>query len=77
MSCDVGEATKGLDNEALQAMDGSLHLRHSSFSNLSVASPKSQLILRPFRCFTYVTGTSPMSPAEPPMEQAPHIYQSS
>ena len=32
-----------------------VHLRHSSFSNLSVALPTSQLILQPFRCFTYVT----------------------
>ena len=37
----------------------SLHLRHSSFSNPSVALPKSQLILQPFRCFTYVTAHSP------------------
>ena len=33
----------------------SLHLRPSSFSNLSVALPTSQLILQTFRCFTYVT----------------------
>ena len=58
----------------------SLHLRHNSFSNLSVALPTSQLILKPFRCFTYVkahfptllslplhTGSSLMSPGEPPM----------
>ena len=50
----------------------SLHLRHRSFSNpsvalptlqlilqTSVASPTSQLILQPFRCFTYVTAHSP------------------
>ena len=37
----------------------SLHLRHSSFSNPSVALPTSQLILQPFRCFTYVTVHSP------------------
>ena len=30
-----------------------------SFSNLSVTSPTSQLILQPFRCFTYVTFHSP------------------
>ena len=40
----------------------SLYLRHSSFSNLSVASPKSQLILQPFRRFTYVTAHSPTLP---------------
>ena len=36
----------------------SLHLRHSSFSNPSIALPTSQLILQPFRCFTYVTAHS-------------------
>ena len=36
----------------------SLHLRHSSFSNPSLALPTSQLILQPFRCFTYVTAHS-------------------
>ena len=36
----------------------SLHLHHNSFSNPSVALPTSQLILQPFRCFTYVTGHS-------------------
>ena len=33
----------------------SLHLRHSSLSNHSVASPTSQLILQPLCRFTYVT----------------------
>ena len=37
----------------------SLHLRHNSFSNPSVALLTSQLILQPFRCFTYVTVHSP------------------
>ena len=36
----------------------SLYLRHSSFSNLSVTSPTSQLILQPFRRFTNVTAHS-------------------
>ena len=36
----------------------SFHLRHSSFSNPSVALPTSQLLLQPFRCFTYVTAHS-------------------
>ena len=55
-----------------------LHLRHSSFSNpsftstsqaeqssfsnLSVTSPMSQLILQPFRRFTYITVHSPTLP---------------
>ena len=37
----------------------SLHLRHSSFSNPSVALPMSQLIHQPFRCFAYVSAYSP------------------
>ena len=32
-----------------------LHLHYSTFSNPSVALPKSQLILQPFCCFTYIT----------------------
>ena len=38
----------------------SLHLRHNAFSNTSVVSPTSQLILQPFRCFTYITAHSPI-----------------
>ena len=41
----------------------SLHLRHSSFSNPSLALPTSQLILQHFRHFTYVTGHSPTLPS--------------
>ena len=37
----------------------SLHLRHKSFSNPSVALPTTKLILQPFHCFTYVTAHSP------------------
>ena len=37
----------------------SIRLRHSSFSNHVVALPTSQVILQPFRCFTYVTAHSP------------------
>ena len=44
----------------------SLYLRHSSFSNSSIASPTSQLILQSFR-FSYVTGSSLTSPGEQPM----------
>ena len=40
----------------------SLPLRHNSFSNSSVALPTSQLILQPFRRFTYVTLHSPAVP---------------
>ena len=40
----------------------SLHLRHSSFSNPSVASPTSQLILQSFFCFSYITAHSPTLP---------------
>ena len=45
----------------------SLHLRHNSFSNPSVALPTSQLILLLIFCFFYVTGSSLTSPGEPPM----------
>ena len=58
----------------------SLHLRHNSFSNLSVAlrtpqlilkpsvaSPTSQFIPQPFFHFSYVTSSSLNSPGEPPM----------
>ena len=34
-------------------------IQQSSFSNLSVTSPTSQLILQPFRRFTYITAHSP------------------
>ena len=45
----------------------SLYLRHSSFSNPSVASRTSQFILQTFFRFSYVTGSSrrPTSPGEP------------
>ena len=78
MSCDVGEVTESLENElcscGLQAFCHftyvtahsptlpSLYLRHNSFSNHSVASPTSQLILQHFRHFTYVTTHSPTLP---------------
>ena len=39
----------------------------SSFSNPSVASPTSQLILQPLFRFSYVTGSSLTSPGKPPM----------
>ena len=78
MSCDVGEVTKRLENElqpfhhftyitAHSPTLPSLHLRHSSFSNPSVASPTSQLILQSFFCFAYITGSSLTSPGEPSM----------
>ena len=60
MSWNVGEA------EPHSPSLTSLHLRHSSFSNPSTALPTSQIILQPFRCFTYVIGTSPTSPCELP-----------
>ena len=40
----------------------SIYLRHSSFSNPSVALPTSQLIVHPFHCFTYFTAHSPTLP---------------
>ena len=64
------------------------YLRHSSFSNLSVALPTSQLIIQPFRAsptsqfilqpsfrFSYVTSSSLISPGEPPMIYLSQIGQ--
>ena len=56
MSCDVGKATEGLENKLWRRWN---YGKQSSFSNLSVSSPTSQLILQHFRCFTYVTVQSP------------------
>ena len=39
--------------------DLSLFPRHSSFANTNVTTPTSQLILQPFRRFSYVTAHSP------------------
>ena len=61
MICDVGEVTERLENNQSSFSNfPSIHLRHSSFSNPSVALPMSQLILQPFRCFIYVTAHSPI-----------------
>ena len=49
----------------------SLYLRHSSFSNPSVAWPTSQFNLKPFFRFSYVTVSSLMSPGEPPIPATP------
>ena len=46
-----------------------LYLHHSLFYNPSAASPTSQVILQPFCCFTYVTGTSRTSSGELPMHR--------
>ena len=62
MSCDVGKATEGLENELWRRWsDGKVEEweKLCSFSNPSVALPTSQLILQTFRCFTYVTAHSP------------------
>ena len=37
----------------------SLYLCHSSFYKPSITLPMSQLILKPFHCFTYITAHSP------------------
>ena len=49
----VGEWAELIDRDVQQ----------SSFSNLTVTSPTSQLILQPFRHFTYVTAHSPTLPS--------------
>ena len=66
MSCDVGKATEVLENQnelwrrwSCWSLENELCYDYNyelcSFSNHSVASPMSQLILQPFRRFTYVT----------------------
>ena len=76
-ACDVVEAKEGLKNELWRRWSTrsvwewasptskALHLIHlaSSFSNLSVTSPTSQLILQPFPRFTYATAHSPTLPS--------------
>ena len=60
MSCDVGKAVEGLENE-LWCRWSDLRVGKwgsASFSNPYIASPTSQLILQPFRPFTYVTARS-------------------
>ena len=61
MSCDVGKAAEGLENELWRRWS------YVRFGEWGGSLPTSQLILQPFRCFTYVIGTSPTSPGEPPM----------
>ena len=56
MSYDVGKA------EPHSPKLTSLHLRHSPFYNPFAALPTSQLILQPFRRFTYVTARSTTFP---------------
>ena len=58
MSCDVGEVTEMLENEFCYDYNYKL----CSFSNLSITSPMSQLILQLFRRFTFVTAHSPTLP---------------
>ena len=50
MNCDVGEVTEKLENELCYDCNYEL----CSFSNPSVASPTSQLILQPFFRLSYV-----------------------
>ena len=55
MSCDIGIVMERLENELCYDYNYEL----CSFSNLSVTSPTSQLILQPFHCFAYITTHSP------------------
>ena len=57
MNCNIGKATEGLENELSHFTYVTTHS-----SKLSVTSPTSQLILQPFRCFTYVTAHFPTFP---------------
>ena len=69
ISCDVYEATEGLENEPWRKRSdgrGWRRRRLCSFSNPSIASPMSQLILliiQPFRRFIYVAAHYPTIPS--------------
>ena len=68
MSSNVGKATEGLKNELWHVGEVTKRLENElcydynfelcSFSNLSVTSPTSQLILQSFRRFTYIAAHS-------------------
>ena len=66
MSCNIGEATEGLENELWHRWsDGRGWRRLWSFSNPSITSPTSQIILlisQPFCRFIYVTAHYPTLP---------------
>ena len=57
MSCDVGKAAKGLENELCSRWSD---VRVGEWG--SAALPTSQLIIKPFCCFTYVTARSTTVP---------------
>ena len=63
MSCDVGKETEGLENEFdVGEVTVRLENKLCSCFNVTVSSSTSQLILQPFRRFTYVTVHSPTLP---------------
>ena len=59
----MGEVTESLENELCYDYNYEL----CSFSNPSVASPRSQFILQPFFRFSYGTGSSLTPPGKLPM----------
>ena len=77
MSCDVGEATESLENEKIAEQSilvVTLYYFITSICSLSmvisVASPTSQLILQPFRRFTYVAAHFPTLPSLYPLHSS-------
>ena len=64
MSCDVGKATEGLENKLWRRWSDGKGWRMSRAHSptFTVTSRTSQLILQPFRRFTYVTAHSPTLP---------------
>ena len=62
MSCNIGEVTERFENELCSVCVCVCVCELCSFSNLSVTSPTSQLILQPFCRFTYITAHSPILP---------------
>ena len=59
MSCDVGKATQGLENELWRRWSDGKVGERAELSKPFVALPPSQLNLQPFCCFIYITGHSP------------------
>ena len=51
ISCDVGKAAEGLENELWHRWS---NVRVGEWGSASFSYPSPQLVLQPFRCFTYV-----------------------
>ena len=74
MSCDVGEATKRLENEAAtEGLENELWCGWSDEKLENDASPTSQLILQTFRSFTYSQALHLRHLASRPCNMSQHL----